>query len=81
MCQGIEYYHALKSNNNMRLTSSLPPETTSSTTDLSLSDPSPTIPRFKCMIFPEDTHAIDKPASSLAHWKAVQEWFDKFINE
>lgn len=57
MCQGIEYYHALKHSLNVR------------------SGGAGTAPELKCMVFPEDTHAIDCPGSEVSHWTAVKEWF------
>ena len=29
----------------------------------------------KCMIFPEDTHAIDKPHSASICWNTAKDWF------
>lgn len=36
--------------------------------------------KIKCMIFPEDTHAIENPTSENAHWIAVKEWFNFYCN-
>jgi len=61
MCQGIEYFHALKHNASARTTAD---------------DADKTPVEMKCMVFPEDTHAIDSPGSEASHWTAVKEWFD-----
>jgi hypothetical protein len=29
------------------------------------------------MVFPEDTHAIDKPASEAEHWLSICDWLDQ----
>eukprot|EP01038_Epipyxis_sp_PR26KG_P010072 gene10072-13535_t len=33
----------------------------------------------RLMIFPEDVHAIDKPASEAEHWVAIAEWIQKYL--
>lgn len=52
MCQGLEYYHALRSKG---------------------------VPT-KCLVFPEDTHALDNPATDLEHWNAIAEWLKLHLN-
>ena len=56
MCQGIEYYHALRSAHAAAAAARDVP--------------------VKCLVFPEDTHAIDSPASEACAWGAIREWFD-----
>ncbi len=31
---------------------------------------------YRLMVFPEDVHAIDKPASEAEHWVAIADWID-----
>lgn len=34
---------------------------------------------LRMMIFPEDVHAIDKPASEADHWVAIADWIQKYL--
>ena len=31
------------------------------------------------MIFPDDVHAIDRPASEAEQWVAIAEWIKEFL--
>ena len=34
----------------------------------------------KMLVFPEDTHAIDQPASEAEHFVAISMWFNQYLN-
>lgn len=34
---------------------------------------------LKCLIFPEDRHPLDKPATEIEHWIAINNWFKTYI--
>lgn len=68
MCQGIEYYHALKHAFSSRARTETETE---ATTQKKI--------EVKCMVFPEDSHAIDSPGSEVSSWTAIKEWFDLYV--
>ena len=61
--QGLQYLHTLRALYRRR----------------KAEDPAYAAPDLRCLMFPEDNHPLDKPATEVDHWVAIVKWFAAYI--